>query len=550
MKASGLTIIAWLIGAFILIFLVVPVAQVLNFAFNDKQGNFSFVNFLDFFDNSLFIESFINSFYVSILTVVVSSLFALPLAYWTTKFNFKGSLILYSISFIPLIMPPFVGTVAMKLIFGVNGSLNLLLNEYFGFTLDFMQGLHGMVLVESIHYFPFIMLIFGNSLNKIDRSMEETALVMGVKGFSLFRRIIFPLTMPAYMAGAGLVFVKVFGDLGTPLLLNISNMLAPQAYLRIKTIGIDDPMGYVIAVILVGTSIFAFWVANIALNGKDFSMIRTKGNNIKKEMKPIQKLVSYTVIFSILLLVLSPHIALVLLSLGTVWSYSVLPDGFTLEHYKSIFDNAIFIKNTLLYCSLAAGIDVLLAFFISYIVLRTNITGRGLLDNISMGALAVPGIVIGIGYLRTFNGITNPLDGQPLSNWWFMIVLVLAVLRLPYAVCACKTVLVHISKDLEQSASTLGANMITIYRKILIPLMFGGLITALIMSFTTATVELGATIMLVSTEMDAPLSYGIYTNLLSASGQGPAAALAVFGILIVGIGTYVSKKIISGANHV
>ncbi len=536
---------ALFIGLFLLIFLAVPIFQVFYVSFLDQNGHFTLLNFYDFFQNALFIESFYNSFYVASMSVVLASVFALPLAYFTSRFNFRGSVIIQSLGFIPLIMPPFVGAVAMKLLFGSNGSINLILNDWFGFKIPFMEGLNGVIFVESIHYFPFILINLITSLNNIDRTMEESAQSLGSKGFGLFRKIVLPLSMPGYVAGASLVFLKVFDDLGTPLLLDVNNMLAPQAYLRISSIGINDPMGYVIGVILVLTSIAAVYVAKLALGGKDYSMLQKGGGGmIKRDFLPYQKYLAYFVVFFILFLVLSPHIALTLLSFGTIWSFSVLPDAFTVQHYKAVFENSVFIKNTMLYCSIAAFIDVVLAFFISYIVLRTKIIGRQLLDYIAMSALAIPGLVLGIGYLRTFYSINLPWDNTPLASWWFMIVIILAVRRLPYALRACNAVLMQISKYLEESAESLGAQKISIFRKILIPLMTGGLLAGFITSFSTATVELSATIMLVSTESEAPLAYAIYSYMQTAAGRGPGAAFGLIGVLIVAIGTYLSQLII------
>jgi len=537
--------IALFIALFLLIFLAVPIFQVFYVSFLDQNGHFTLLNFYDFFQNALFIESLYNSFYVASMSVVLASVFALPLAYFTSRFNFRGSVIIQSLGFIPLIMPPFVGAVAMKLLFGSNGSINLILNDWFGFKIPFMEGLNGVIFVESIHYFPFILINLITSLNNIDRTMEESAQSLGSKGFGLFRKIVLPLSMPGYVAGASLVFLKVFDDLGTPLLLDVNNMLAPQAYLRISSIGINDPMGYVIGVILVLTSIAAVYVAKLALGGKDYSMLQKGGGGmIKRDFLPYQKYLAYFVVFFILFLVLSPHIALTLLSFGTIWSFSVIPDAFTIQHYKAVFENSVFIKNTMLYCSIAAFIDVVLAFFISYIVLRTKIIGRQLLDYIAMSALAIPGLVLGIGYLRTFYSINLPWDNTPLASWWFMIVIILAVRRLPYALRACNAVLMQISKYLEESAESLGAQKISIFRKILIPLMTGGLLAGFITSFSTATVELSATIMLVSTESEAPLAYAIYSYMQTAAGRGPGAAFGLIGVLIVAIGTYLSQLII------
>ena len=153
-----------IIGIFLLLFLVVPIVQVFYVSFLDVNGDFTLVNFSDFFKNQLFIESLYNSFYVAFFSVVLASGFALPLAYFTSRFNFRGSVIIQSLGFIPLIMPPFVGAVAMKLFFGTNGSVNLLLDQYFGFKIPFMEGLNGVIFVEAVHYFPFILINLITSL--------------------------------------------------------------------------------------------------------------------------------------------------------------------------------------------------------------------------------------------------------------------------------------------------------------------------------------------------------------------------------------------------
>ena len=207
--------------------------------------------------------------------------------------------------------------------------------------------------------------------------MEESAKSWST-GTRLFRRIVFPLAMPGYIAGAALVFIKVFDDLGTPLLLNINNMLAPQAYLRISSIGIADPMGYVISVILVGFSLLSLWISLLALKDKDYATVQKGGGGLmRRDLRTWEKVGCYGVVILILLLVLSPHIGLTLLSFGTVWSFAVIPDGFTFEHYATVFDTASqYITNTLINAGIAALLDVVLATSIAYIVWRTKLVGR------------------------------------------------------------------------------------------------------------------------------------------------------------------------------
>ena len=533
--STGQVAAAALIAAFLFLFLVLPVATVMYVAFTEKgTGAFTLVNFADFFRTELFVRSLWNSVYVSAMSVVWASALALPLAVITTRFAFRGAALVQTLGFLPLIMPPFVGAVAMQLLFGRNGSVNLLLDDWLGFKIPFMEGLNGVILVQSLHYFPFILINLSAALRNIDRAMEEAAQNLGSSGFRLFRRIVFPLAMPGYLAGASLVFVKVFDDLATPLLLNVKDMLAPQAYLRVTSIGIADPMGYVISVVLIVASVAAMWLSALATRGRDYATTQRGGGGLaRRNLSRGENVLAWTAVALILLLVLSPHIGLLLLSVATIWSFAPLPDDYTLTHYARVFgESSVYIKNTLVYASLAGAIDVTIGTVIAYLVLRTNLIGRRWLDWTAMAALAIPGLVLGIGYLRCFYGVQLP-GGQPLATLWIMIVLALAIRRLPYALRACHAALQQISVALEEAAENLGADKARTLRRIVVPLMAGGILAGFVTSFSTAAVELSATLMLVQSNSDAPLAYGLYVFMQSASGRGPGAALGVIAVLLV-----------------
>ncbi|WP_288996336.1 iron ABC transporter permease [uncultured Gemmobacter sp.] len=546
-RLSAIALTGVFIAIFLIGFLIFPVLQVIHVAFqNPATGALTLQNFGDFFATALFRESFVNSFYVSAMSVVVATVIALPLAYITTRFNFGGSALIQSLGFIPLIMPPFVGAVAMQLIFGRNGTINLLLRQHLGFTIPFMEGLNGVILVQSIHYFPFILINLSASLRNIDRSMEEAAQNLGAHGLRLFRRVVFPLATPGYVAGAALVFIKVFDDLGTPLLLNVNNMLAPQAYLRITSVGISDPMGYVISVILVAFSILSLWASFLVMRGKDYATVQKGGGGLaKRDLAPREKVLAYGVVLFILAVVLSPHIGLFLLSIGTIWSFAPLPDGYTLANYARMWEaSQDYVVNTILYAGLAATLDVLIGTAIAYIVLRTGIAGRKWLDYLATAALAVPGVVLGIGYLRTFQDVNVPFLDKPLASWWVIIALALTIRRLPYALRACMAALQQVSLALEEAAESLGATKLRSIRKIVVPLMTGGILAGFVTSFATAAVELSATIMLVSSDRDSPLAYGIYLFMQTPSGRGAGAALGMLAVVIVALGTVLSQIII------
>jgi iron(III) transport system permease protein len=537
--------IALAIAAFLVAFLVVPVASVVYTAFASGDGGFTLSHVMAFFQISLMRESFWNSLYVAGASVVAASILAVPLAYFTVRFRFRGAALIQTLGVLPLIMPPFVGAVAMQLLFGRSGSVNLLLQEHAGFTIPFMQGLNGVIFVESVHYFPFILLNLVVALRNIDASMEESAQNLGAHGARLFRRIVFPLAMPGYVAGASLVFVKVFDDLGTPLVLGQTNMLAPQAYLRITSVGIEDPIGYVISVIMVVFSVCALWASARILKGRDYATLQRGGGGLhRRRLKPWQAVAAYAWIALVLLLVLAPHLGILMMSLSKVWSFSVLPEGFTLDHYATVFTQSPhMIGNTLLYCGIAATLDVAIGAAIAYIILRTRLPGREWLDFTASAALAIPGVVLAIGYLRAFKGLELPFADSAFTASWIALTLAYAVRRLPYALRSCMAALQQMHVSLEEAAENLGASKARSVRRVVIPLMMGGILAGFVTSFITAAVELSATIVLSSSASTAPMSYGIYLYMQSIAGRGPGAALGVIAVAIVGVGTYISYRL-------
>jgi len=543
---GGTWLLALPVIAFIVLFLALPVASVLYTAFADGQGGFTIGHIASFLSISLMREAFVNSVLVATGAVLLATAIAVPLAYLTVRFDFRGAALVQTLGVLPLVMPPFVGAVALQLLFGRNGSINLLLNDLFGFRIPFMEGLFGVIFVEGLHYFPFILLNLSAALANIDGAMEEAAQNLGSQGFRLFRRVVFPLAAPGFVAGAALVFVKVFDDLGTPLVLHVTNMLAPQAYLRITSVGLEDPIGYVIALVMIVFSIGALALSARITKGRDYATLSRGGSALRK--RPLtggRAVLAYGWVLVVLALVLSPHLGLLLLSLAKVWSFSILPDGYTLNHFALVLtDSSRMIGNTLLYCTLAAGIDIVLGTAIAYLLLRTRLPGRQWLDWGASAALAIPGIVLAIGFLRAFRGVDLPIAGGALTASWIAIMLAYAVRRLPYAVRSCVAALQQVHVSLEEAAQSLGADRRRTARRIVIPLMAGGILAGFVTSFITAAVELSATILLATKESQAPLSYGIYLYNQSIATRGPAAALGVIAIVIVGLGTWLSHRLL------
>ena len=209
------------------------------------------------------------------------------------------------------------------------------------------------------------------------------------------------------------------------------------------------------------------------------------------------------------------------------------------------------IRNTLLYCGLAAGLDVMLGVTIAYLMLRTTLPARQWLDWIATASLAVPGIVLAIGYLRLYKGLLIPGTEVLFTATWVMIMLAYAVRRLPYALRSCVAALQQVHVSLEEAAESVGATKLRTIRRVVVPLMAGGILAGFVTSFITAAVELSATILLTSAESQAPMSYGIYLYMQSVAGRGPGAALGVLAIAVVAVGTYISHVVVerTGQRH-
>jgi iron(III) transport system permease protein len=527
-------------------FILVPIVRVLWVSLSDGEGGLTAVHFENFFRRPLFRESLWNSLAAGLLVVFFGSLVAVPLAYLSVRYDFKGKILVNTLATLPLVIPPFVGAVALQLILGRSGTVNLLLMRWFDISIPFMEGLTGVVLVQTLHFFPFIMLNTAVSLSNIDPSLEEMAQNMGCHGLRLFRRVTLPLMLPGFIAGCLLTFIRAVDDLGTPLMLNYKNLLAPQAYLRITTIGIDDVDGYVICVILVVISLASLLVARKYLSLSEYATLRQAAAVARPVagMKRLGILVFCGIVLAVSLL---PHIGIVILSFAKIWSFSLLPTTYTLDNFTEILFRAPhFVKNTLLYTVLAAVLDVFLGAIIAFLLIRSRVWGRNALDALATLPIAIPGVVLAVGYLRVFHGWDFPGLGAPLTSTWIILVVAYTVRRLPYTVRASYAALQQVHVTLEESAQNLGANRLRTFVKITLPLISGGLVAGGLIAFMTTCVELSSTIMLVPRIESGPISYGIYIYMQSPLGRAAGAALGVVAIALVSLGTYLTYRVFGG----
>jgi len=535
--------LVWLLLLVLGAAIVYPLLQVLSVAVV-VDGRPTVAPLAAFFARPLFREALVNTLVSGVLAVALGSAIAVPLALLSVRYDFPGRGTLTTLGLLPLVIPPFVGAVAFQQILGRSGMVNLLLLERFGVTVPFMEGLRGVILVQTLHYFPFIMLNMAAALAGLDRSLEEAAQNLGSSGFRLFRRILMPLSLPGYAAGALLTFIRVIDDLGTPLMLNYTTLLAPQAYVRVTTVGLTDVDGYVVCVVLVVLSLAALWVVKGLIGRGDFTAAGRSGEAPALRLGVGGTTLAWTIALLLLGPALLPHAGIALLSVSKVWSLTPLPTVFTLANYEEILFRAPhFIWNTLRYALLASLLDVGLGAVIAWLLLRGRARGRQWLDTIATMPLAVPGVVLAIGYLRVFHGWSIPGLGSPLTSTWLVLVIVYAVRRLPYTVRSAYAALQQLPLSLEEAAQNLGARRTRAFLKVTLPLMARGLLAGGLLAFVSSSVDLSSTMLLVPRVELGPLSYGIYLYMQSAVGRGPGAALGVVAIALVAAGTWLAARL-------
>src|SRR5512132_1165118 len=266
-----------LIWAFLALFLVYPLLRVFYDAFTDEAGRLTLVNFAEFARDHFYRRSLVNSLLLGLGTVAATSVIGFAVAFLLVRYDFVGRNLFGYLTLIPIISPPLVGVLGFTFIMGRAGTVNVLLEDWFGLArpVNFVYGLHGVLLVETLHLFPMITLNVVDALAKIDPALEEAAESVGARGWRKLVTITLPLTTPGYIAGALLVFIWTFSDFATPLVLGVHDLLASQAYLNIVQF-VDRRlfrMGIVISALLVVLAIVFVLVARQYVAIKDYSSL-------------------------------------------------------------------------------------------------------------------------------------------------------------------------------------------------------------------------------------------------------------------------------------
>ncbi|MEW6200976.1 MAG: iron ABC transporter permease [bacterium] len=502
------------------------------------RGHFSLSFFYFLIQNPIMGEAILNSLLIGVWVTLLSTIIGYLSAVFMTRFSFYGKTALGALLMAPMVLPPFVGAIGIKQVFGRFGMINSFLIQ-----LGWMDAHNpipwlsypfwGVVILETLHLFPIMYLNIMAAFALIDPTLEEAGRGLGARGWSLFRTITLPLLLPGIFAGAAIVFIWAFTDLGTPLIFEFRNVVPVQIFVMV-TQQTENPAGYALVVVVLLATLALFLPGRMLFGRKRYSII-SYGRTVAEARKlSFASRVAIAVFFLVILsLALIPHLSVILSSVSRTWFLTVLPEEWTLDYFGKVFNHQLAflsIKNSVFLSAMSTGVDLILGGTIAFLLARSRLPGRDVLDAVTMLPLAIPGVILAFGYVGCFSG--TALD--PRINPFPLLIISYSIRRLPLVVRALYAGLTQIDTTLEEAAAGLGAAPGTVMRTVTLPLILANIIGASILAFAFAVLEVSDSLILAMQEKFYPVTKAIYMLLgRLTDGQAVASAMGVLGMILL-----------------
>jgi iron(III) transport system permease protein len=531
--------------AFFGLFFVLPITIAVRGAFLDQTGAPTLDYFLEVFRNPIYLEGFTNALRLAVGSTLLAFAVAAPLAWISERFEFPAKRALSGLLLLPMMLPPFVGAIGFRQIFGQEGAVNALLRAmgWLGQTqvIDWL-GIGrewGIVTLNALHLYPILYLNLVAALANVDPVLLEAAENLGCSGLRRAWRVTIPLVMPGIFAGGSIVFIWAFTELGVPLMFDYYRVTPVQIFNGLSDID-SNPFTYALVAVTLVVSALIYLVIRL-LAGKPPPAMPGRGGHSAQiiTLPGVRGLLCSSYFLAICALALLPQLGVILVSFSKDWYRTILPQSFTLQHYVLALGNHLTvpaIQNSLIYASLSTLLDLLLGVIIAYLITRTKIFGRSLLDALAMLPLAVPGLILAFGYLALTRRGSFLAFLDPARNPLILLVLAYAVRRLPYVVRSAAAGFEQASVTLEEAAQNLGASPIRALKRITLPLIMANLFSGGILAFAFAMLEVSDSLVLAQKQADYPIAKAIY-ELANILGEGPylAAALGVWAMVFLGL---------------
>ena len=514
-------------------FAVWPLLEIVKQSLVDTQGNFSFQAYINVFTMSETYKALRNTLMLAVIVGVLATVIGFLFAYCTSHLAIKGKKLFNMMAMMPMVSPPFSVALSIIMLFGSRG---LITYNLLGWTNTNIYGLKGLIFVQTISFFPIAFLLLAGMLRSIDASIEDAARDLGSSKWRTFRTITVPLVRPGIANAFLLVFIKSVADFANPMAIggNFST-LATQVYLQ--AIGSYDIQGgAAIAVILLDIAMILFVISKYWVEKKTYITVLGKSSRERTMIKDPGIVIPVAgVCFLITAIVISIYVLIPIASFIKMWGVDY---SWTLEHYRyalSVGNNAI--KDTTLLAIIATPISGILGMIVAYLVVRKKFIGRGFINFASLLSIAVPGTVIGIGYILTFNEYPLQLTGTA------MILIAAFIIRsLPIGIRAGVSSLQQIDPGIEEAAADLGSGAGRVFTTVTLPLIKDAFFGGLVYSFIRSMTSISAVIFLVSAK------YSLLTVLVLDQVEdnrfGVASAFSTILIVIVYAAIFLIQRLV------
>ncbi|MCD6348968.1 MAG: iron ABC transporter permease [Candidatus Korarchaeota archaeon] len=499
-----------------------------------------------------------NSLLVATFTTLFSTILGFTLAFIFAKYKFPGSETLRIISLVPLLSTPFVGAIGLKKMIVADGVLNVLFYDILHiipFKIE-ITGLPAVILVQTLLFYPIVMLNAYTALISVDPTLEEQAINMGASGFKLFRTVTFPLATPGVEAGALLVFILSLEDLGTPIVFKgttAEKVLTFQIFNRIFTpAGLISQEATTLAMILLVISGLVFVAVRRYVSLKKYAML-SKGGTWRPRRRKLSVKVTvmvYVFVLGVLFFATLPHVGVTLLAFAKQWGPTLLPSSFTLDNFIAVMTDeeaSRCIMNSLVYSSIATLFMVVLGVSAAYLVSRkSSLPGIEALDLLVTIPIAVPGIAVATGLFLTYLGtpLSPTISGAPL------LIASYTIRKIPFTVRSVFSGLEQTDKTLDEVAWTVGASRTRTFFSIVMPMILLNVLAGGMLSFIYSMSEVSTGIVVGdANHRDAPMTWKMYDMLFHGLAGGtfqPAALgfllMSLQFVFIVGANLLLRKR--------
>lgn len=509
------------IFAAILIFVVYPLAMVFLASLQDRS-QWTLANYALIGERRLYRNALWNSLSVGALVGFIGVIIGYIAAFVLTRLDVPGKRLLHYLMIVPIISPPFVSAVSIVFLFGNNGLITRQLLGLMDFSI---YGFHGVVWSQIFTFAPIAYLSLRGVLASISPTLEDAALNIGASRWQVFWKVTFPLSLPGVASAFLVVFIESMADFGNPLVLAGAAfpMLAPQAYLEI-TGSFNLPRGAMLSVILLLPSITAFAIQRYWIAKRQYVTVTGKptASTSKVVSGPVKSfLYGLVLLFSAIVILF--YGVIFVGAFTQVWGFNYTP---TLNHFAYVFNVGFdTVKETLLIAIITTPISGIFGMLVAFLVVRRTFPGKSALEFGSILSFAVPGTVVGIGYVLAFNQ-------QPLILTGTLTILVLCfVFRyVPVGIQSGIAVLRQIDPSIEEAAQNLGASALTTFRKVTLPLIAPAFFSALVYAFVRAMTAISAAIFLVSANWNL-----MTVQILNQVGSGRLGVAAAYSVVVIAL---------------